>query len=118
MFHLLPSLSAAATLCTIVSSLAVVLHGYMRYQRRKYPPGPLGDPLIGNYRHMPAEHPWLYYTELKKKYGDLVFTQVMSQKILLLGSYDVANRLLAKRGAIFSERFQYPLIQETYVLQS
>lgn len=69
MIELLAQTSTTATICVVVTASAIVLHSYLRYQARKYPPGPLGDPFIGNVRHMPEKHPWLYYTELKKKYG-------------------------------------------------
>lgn len=61
--------STTATICAVVAVSVFALHSYLRFQARKYPPGPLGDPIIGNVRHMPENHPWLYYTELKKKYG-------------------------------------------------
>lgn len=69
MLELLAQTSTTATLCAVVAVSAFALHTYLRIQARKYPPGPAGDPLIGNLRHMPDEHPWLYYTDLKKKYG-------------------------------------------------
>lgn len=87
---------------------------------------------------MPELHPWLYYTELKKKYGsstscqigsvirillltltsaflpgDIVYVRVLSQKILLLGSYEVTNQLLSKRGPNNSDRPKFALIDET-----
>lgn len=36
----------------------------------------------------------------------------MAQKILLLGSYEVADQLLSKRGLYYSDRPRFPLSDE------
>lgn len=36
---------------------------------RRLPPGPPGEPILGNARQIPSESSWLYYTTLKKEYG-------------------------------------------------
>ncbi|KAF8314444.1 cytochrome P450 [Clavulina sp. PMI_390] len=105
--------SYTATLTVLAATSLFSLHIYLTIKRRQYPPGPVGDPIIGNVRHMPYDFPWLYYTDLKKKYGDLVFIQVMFQQILLIGSYDAANALLSKRGIHYSDRPKFPLSSET-----
>lgn len=73
MLEFLMQTASAVTFCAVMAVSAFVLHGYLRFRARKYPPGPFGDPIIGNFRHMPEQHPWLYYTELKKQYGRSCF---------------------------------------------
>lgn len=56
--------SAAALLV-----LAILFSLRSHTRARKLPPGPPADPLIGHVRFMKRSHPWLWYTELAKKYG-------------------------------------------------
>ncbi len=44
---------------------------YLASPYRKLPPGPRGYPIIGNVFEL-GKGPWLYFTELQKKYGQFV----------------------------------------------
>lgn len=55
---------------TIWVLILLVAFTARRYQRNALlPPGPRGNPIIGNAHSMPERHAWLYYTELRRKYG-------------------------------------------------
>lgn len=40
-----------------------------RKRNQRLPPGPPGEPILGNARQIPQESSWLYYAKLKEKYG-------------------------------------------------
>lgn len=69
-----------------------------------YPPGPKGYPLIGNVFDMPTEYAWISVYEMKKKYGDLIFMQVIGKPILFVNSYSIASALLDRRSLTYSSR--------------
>ncbi|KAL4247549.1 hypothetical protein ABKN59_007358 [Abortiporus biennis] len=53
---------------------------------RPLPPGPKGDPLIGNLRIMPRKYqPEIFY-EWSKEYGDVMSLNVFGRPIIVLNS--------------------------------
>ncbi|KAI0291060.1 cytochrome P450 [Multifurca ochricompacta] len=87
-----------------------------RYQRRTtglvpYPPGPPPLPVIGNLFDIPKEFSWLTYTELSKKYGNILFFRVFGQVIIVLNSPKPAKDLLEKRADIYSDRSVIPFYE-------
>ncbi|KAJ4416338.1 hypothetical protein N0V85_002320 [Neurospora sp. IMI 360204] len=48
--------------------------------------------------------PWLWFQELSKEYGDVVYLQMGPTPTIILGSAQAAWDLLEKRGAIYSSR--------------
>ncbi|KAF9872978.1 cytochrome P450 [Colletotrichum karsti] len=48
--------------------------------------------------------PWLWFHELSKEYGDVVYLQLGPTPTIILGSAQAAWDLLEKKGAIFSSR--------------
>jgi cytochrome P450 len=48
--------------------------------------------------------PWLWFLDLNKKYGDVVYLQMGPTPTIILGSAQAAWDLLEKRGAIYSSR--------------
>ncbi|KAK3389784.1 cytochrome P450 [Podospora didyma] len=48
--------------------------------------------------------PWLWFQELNKEYGDVVYLQLGPTPTIILGSAQAAWDLLEKRGAIYSSR--------------
>ncbi|OHW92159.1 o-methylsterigmatocystin oxidoreductase [Colletotrichum incanum] len=48
--------------------------------------------------------PWLWFQELSKEYGDVVYLQMGPTPTIVLGSAQAAWDLLEKKGAIFSSR--------------
>ncbi|KAJ3561433.1 hypothetical protein NP233_g10196 [Leucocoprinus birnbaumii] len=74
------------------------------------PPGPKGYPIIGNLFDLPIHKPWLAYSEMQKKHGDLVYLKVFGQGFLILGSLERTNDLFEKRSSNYSDRIHSPLI--------
>ncbi|KAK0385962.1 hypothetical protein NLU13_7136 [Sarocladium strictum] len=48
--------------------------------------------------------PWLWFEELSKEYGDVVYLQLGPTPTIILGSAQAAWDLLEKRGSVFSSR--------------
>lgn len=72
------------------------------------PPGPRLLPFVGNALDIDVSRPWLTYTNWKEKYGDIVYSRVLGQHIIIINSIEIARELLDKRSAIYSDR---PLIK-------
>ncbi|KAG6812184.1 hypothetical protein H0H92_003989 [Tricholoma furcatifolium] len=96
-------------------------------KRPPLPPGPSGDPIIGNIRSMPSDDQDLFFYELGKKFGTSsfyylakVFTgntgsvsylNVLGQPFIVLNSVESAVELLDKRGVNYSGRPRFPLTE-------
>ncbi|KAF8266320.1 cytochrome P450 [Lactarius quietus] len=105
-----------ASLMTIIDlfgliSFFVSLSSIRYYRRRRgflYPPGPRPLPLVGNILDVPTSFSWLTYTELSRKYGDIMSLHIFGTVIIVLNTTKVTKDLLDKRGDIYSDR---PVIQ-------
>lgn len=61
---------AGVAVFALITLAAVVAHLVMQFRRRKYPPGPWGDPLIGQLRRLTlTSQPQMFYKEMNDKYG-------------------------------------------------
>lgn len=112
-----PTLVAAAVVC-----LALLLAVGSRRKAKYLPPGPPGEFLLGNARHIQLFNSWLYYTDLAKKYGmalpancpyrpcsqtcsgDVVHLDIIGQSIIVLSSLQAIEELVVKKSSIFSGR--------------
>ncbi|KAG0704855.1 cytochrome P450 [Suillus ampliporus] len=72
--------------------------------RLPFPPGPRSLPFVGNAFDIDVSKPWLTYATWKEKYGDIVYSRVLGQHIIIISSIQVAKELLDKRSAIYSDR--------------
>ncbi|KAK7696158.1 hypothetical protein QCA50_000809 [Cerrena zonata] len=68
------------------------------------PPGPKGYPIIGNLFNVPSKLPWKTFHEWSKIHGDILYIDIPTQPIIVLGSADAAFELLEKRSDIYSDR--------------
>ncbi|KAF8592281.1 cytochrome P450 [Ramaria rubella] len=74
------------------------------------PPGPPGRVFVGNVFDLPKQHEWETYTRWAKEYGDLVYIKALRQTMAFVNSEAVALELLQKRSAIYSDRFDFPML--------
>ncbi|PPQ73991.1 hypothetical protein CVT24_012480 [Panaeolus cyanescens] len=105
-----------------VSGATVLLGGLIvalrlvrsRRKMKRLPPGPRGYPVIGSLLEAPKleDEPWRVYDEWKKKYGDIIYFEVLGQPFLILGSLEVAQDLFERRSAIYSSRPPLPMARD------
>ncbi|KAF8840002.1 cytochrome P450 [Paxillus ammoniavirescens] len=72
--------------------------------RPPLPPGPTPIPLLGNVLGLNTDAPYLTYAEWSKTYGDIMYTHILNQEIIVLNSEEVAIELLEKRSKKYSDR--------------
>lgn len=100
----------------IVYSLTFVFR--LNFGPDESPPSPRGIPFFGNEFQIPKTKQWLYFDELRKKYGsfltsngterknnnpnpslgEIVYLRILGQHTIILGSAKAALELLETRG--------------------
>ena len=105
-------------LTTLIAALISLIHAYQVRRRRlasnpkglPLPPGPRRLPLIGSLLEMPKDFYWITYANWAKKYGDVMYTNVCGQDMIILNSAEAALELLEKRSATYSDRPRLPML--------
>ncbi|OTB05000.1 hypothetical protein M426DRAFT_57638 [Hypoxylon sp. CI-4A] len=94
--------------------LLYLLHSWRNERhRRKIPPGvrplpgPKSYPIVGRVHDVPAKASWLKFHEWSKEYGPIYQTEMFGTVHVWISSERVANDLLSRRAANYSDR---PLI--------
>ncbi|CAE6434855.1 unnamed protein product [Rhizoctonia solani] len=91
----------------------ILLWRLIRRPKIRYPPSPTSIPLIGNLFSIPAGHDHIAFSKLGEQLGsDIIFLEILGQKIIVLNSLEVALEVLEKRSAFYSDRPRIPMIQE------
>ncbi|KAG2036259.1 cytochrome P450 [Suillus americanus] len=93
---------------TCATLVSVVYYGMEKRKVLPLPPGPRPMPIIGNIRGIDINAPWLAYTEWGKQYGDIVYSHLFGQQIIVINSEKVAIELLEKRSYNYSDRPELP----------
>ncbi|KAJ6498326.1 cytochrome P450 [Mycena vulgaris] len=78
------------------------------------PPGPQPRFIVGNLQDLPTGgREWDAYAALAHKFkSDVIYLRVLGTSILSINSFDAANELLNRRGAVWSDRPRLPMIKE------
>jgi Cytochrome P450 len=64
----------------------------------------VGLPIIGRVHDIDMKRSWFKFKEWGDKYGPIYQTTMMGSTHVWISSHDIAVELLAKRGAIYSDR--------------
>ncbi|KZS92732.1 cytochrome P450 [Sistotremastrum niveocremeum HHB9708] len=96
---------------------AVLLIPRISYRKKEsehlpYPPGPQGLPIIGSILQMPQKDQWHTFAEWARKYGNIIHLTLLDRHVVILTSYEDADRLLNARGAIYSSRPRLTLFRQ------
>ncbi|KIK96738.1 hypothetical protein PAXRUDRAFT_10627 [Paxillus rubicundulus Ve08.2h10] len=68
------------------------------------PPGPIPIPFLGSVLSIDASRPWVTYADWAARYGDIFMIRVLSQDIIVINSEKIAQDLLDRRSAVYSDR--------------
>ncbi|KAM5544325.1 hypothetical protein V8D89_001985 [Ganoderma adspersum] len=93
----------------ILVLLAITIHG--RRKDARLPPGPTPLPIIGNLLDFPQTHLAREFQEMSRKFGDVMYLNVLGQHTVVLGSLKAARDLLDKRLANYSDRPKLVMMQ-------
>ena len=121
----LSSILSAAVSCgygipVMIFSLILSVQ-FLRRKSRRYPPGPIGLPIVGNILNVPKRYPWLTYQEWSNKYSvyfpqcllfpflpilesDIVHLKLLTTHVFILNSAEAAKELFEKRSSVYSDR--------------
>ncbi|KAH0833328.1 cytochrome P450 [Lanmaoa asiatica] len=103
--------SGSAYSVTFILCVAFVLNRWRQHRLRDglpLPPGPVGLPLVGNTFDLNPIHPWLSYEQWGKRYGGLVYANLLGRDFIIINSVKVAHDLLDRRSAIYADRPYIP----------
>ncbi|KAH7888503.1 cytochrome P450 [Phlebopus sp. FC_14] len=71
------------------------------------PPGPKPLPILGNALDVDRVTPWMTYMTWANEYGPLVYVRLLGKDVVIINSEEVAQSLLDRRSAIYSDRPPY-----------
>lgn len=95
--------------CLFIAVLWLLDLVCQRLSRARVPPGPRGIPLLGNLFDIPAVDSHIAYFKMAKKYGPILHFTILGRPFVIVSSVKIANELLDKRGAIYSDRPPFPM---------
>ncbi|RPD65871.1 cytochrome P450 [Lentinus tigrinus ALCF2SS1-7] len=96
----------------LISSLCVLSSLWLWARSRRarqlpHPPGPRGLPLVGNLFDIPSPQafPWETYLEWGRQHDSAIIrVSALGMNVVVANTLEVANELLDKRSAIYSDR--------------
>ncbi|CAK5267283.1 unnamed protein product [Mycena citricolor] len=100
----LMSLSTTQCLALLVITSSIILWSWTRKMRPSLPPGPPCLPLIGNLLDIPAKEPWLAFSAMGDKYGEITSLAMPGRTTILLHTLEAATSVLVQSSALTSER--------------
>ncbi|KIK95878.1 hypothetical protein PAXRUDRAFT_139741 [Paxillus rubicundulus Ve08.2h10] len=100
---IVPLLALVAVLLTVEGIRKLKRHSGS--SRPPLPPGPKPIPFLGNVLELNTDAPYRTYAEWSRIYaGDMLYTRILNQEIIVLNSQEVAVELLEKRSGKYSDR--------------
>ncbi|TCD64641.1 hypothetical protein EIP91_003843 [Steccherinum ochraceum] len=106
------AMSYALSTVALLFVLAVIYAAYHSAQVRRseaaLPPGPEGYPLVGNALGFPATYQWLFFSRLRRKYGDIISLKVFSRRMIIVSKREDMLALTVKKHDIYPFRPSFP----------
>ncbi|CAL8124690.1 unnamed protein product [Orchesella dallaii] len=102
--------------CILIALLVLILYSYLNggsFPKKNLPPGPFRFPVIGNLIQLAmadSKEPYVAFSQLGKKYGDIMSIQLGSVYAVVLNSFEVMEEYLTKPE--FSDRIYTPWFAE------
>ncbi|KAF9556698.1 cytochrome P450 [Agrocybe pediades] len=102
-------------------ALALIMYALRHQSRRKFeararglplPPRPKSRFLVGNLFDIVAKKPWHTFTEMRSRYGDIIYLEALGNRIIVLNSLKAVHDLLEMRARIYSDRPTFTMIGE------
>ncbi|CAE6474944.1 unnamed protein product [Rhizoctonia solani] len=82
-----------------------------RKHKANHPPSPPSLPFVGNLFSIPPEHEHFAFLKLGEQLeSDIIYLEILGQKIIVLNSAEAASDLLSKRSALYSDRPVIPMV--------
>lgn len=107
----------AALTLFLVGTLLIILTLWKRCSRRdKIPtglkklPGPKGYPVLGSVPDVPEKNGFIKFADWGKEYGPIYQVNLAGHNHVWISSDEIAKDLLAKKGAIYSDRPHIPAL--------
>ncbi|KAI6042947.1 cytochrome P450 [Pisolithus marmoratus] len=99
----------AGVACVTVIGLWLAVRITGKRSGLPYPPGPKRLPIVGNAFDIDLKEPHVTYTEWAKIYGDIVYSRIFGQDIIIVNSEKMARLLAEQRSSIYSDRPHSPI---------
>ncbi|KAJ1300669.1 hypothetical protein OPQ81_002317 [Rhizoctonia solani] len=97
----------------LTSLSLVLLWRLIRQPKIHHPPSPVSLPLIGNILSIPSGHEYIAFAKLGEQLNsDIVYLEVLGNKIIILNSAEAALEVLEKRSAFHSDRPPLPMVKD------
>ncbi|KAH8100340.1 cytochrome P450 [Cristinia sonorae] len=99
----------------LLASLRVVYSIWIRNSFHRRPPGPTPIPLLGNVHQLPMDYQERAMQQWGKRFdavGNLIYARFFRRHTIMINSIEVAQDLLEKRGANYSDRPPFVLHTE------
>nr|GAT46949.1 cytochrome P450 [Mycena chlorophos] len=84
----------------------------LKVKLRGLPPGPWPKPLIGNLLDISFHDPWATFEHWKACFGNVVYVEILGNKLVLLNSLQAVTDLFEKQGVIYSHRPEAIMVGE------